>query len=171
MSVTSALLLTPAEYEDDLQAALITIAENTLYAFVDPSDAESWEEATLGDSSSGPHDWLRAVVDFSGRVAGQVEVTFSAALGRELCASFAGLETQDMAPDDVDDFAGEFAYVVCGTWLKHTWAREAFVLTPPSVAHLAGTTVRAAAPASAAVVFLRVNDAPVRLILRWSVPS
>jgi CheY-specific phosphatase CheX len=162
-------LISPAfaEYRDALAAAVAEVAENSLFAFVDASDEATFDAAAAAPLAAGGSDWLRACVHFKGSIAGRFDLTVPEPLARHLCASFAGAEvTEAIGDSELLDFTGEFANMVCGTWLTRARKQEAFNLTPPQV--LRGPP-NSTGPGDAGSerFYLSVDDAPIRLEVNW----
>ena len=72
--------------------------------------------------------------------------------------------SDEVEPEALQDFAGEFANMICGKWLTDAFRHGAFNLTPP----LGASRVTAESPAQADTqyLYLSVNESPVRLGLR-----
>lgn len=158
----------PADYREALPAAVAEVAENSLFSFADASDQAAFAAAAWTSLAEDGSDWLCAGVDFSGRIAGRLEITVPETLARRLCASFAGVERGDCISErDLLDFAGELANMVCGTWLTRSYRQNSFALTPPRVVrqrpHAAETC-----DAAGECLYLSLDDAPIRLQLRWT---
>jgi hypothetical protein len=164
--VTCSLLsLPPADLALGLHAAVVEVAENSLFAFADQSD-----QATFDAAAGATGDWICTHIRFTGSTCGTLEVNTPAALVRRLCASFAGASPDDaISESDVVDFAGEFANMVCGTWLTRTCRHESFSLTPPRV--IAGSAAidlgGESGGSSATTLYLAIDDTPIRLVVAW----
>jgi hypothetical protein len=176
------------DYRDALLAAVTEVAEKSLFAFADFSDRAAFDAAAAPLSTD--RDWLRAGIRFTGPIDGQFALVVPAGLARRLCAAFAGAEApDDVGEDDVIDFTGELANMVCGTWLTRTWRHEAFSLTPPRVLHcgpgrkpgveparssrVAARAVRRspAGTADTGSLYLAIDDTPIRLEIDWDVAA
>ncbi len=157
-----------AESVEALLAAATEVAETCLFAYVEPSDAAAFE-VSVGDGTG----WLWASVRFTGPSHGALEITLPETLARRLCAAFAGAESPDEATDqDLVDFTGELANMVCGAWLTRANNREAFDLTPPRVVRNRPTLDRpVAANASTLICYYAIDEAPVRLAAAWGPAS
>ena len=80
-------------------------------------------------------------------------------LARDLCAAFLGIDAADINDEaSVQDLAGEFANMACGTWLTSLREDSCFALEHPQV--------RLADAAPLADVVVAVNDRPVVVHLR-----
>jgi hypothetical protein len=158
----------PADYQGALLAAVAEVAENSLFAFADASDQATFDAAAAASDAAG--DWLHACILFTGPTGGQFAVTLPAALARRLSAAFAGADSADDIGDaDLIDFTGEFANMVCGTWLTRACRHEAFNLTPPCVQRggpdrgTGGVT----GDGGSANFYLAIDDTPIRLEIDW----
>ena len=154
---------TPVDARPELLAAVIDVAEHSLFAYSDALDRGAFEAAIVAH----PADWIRARVAFRGPVGGVVEVALPASLARDLAGAFAG-----EAPDALDgralvDFAGELANMMCGAWLTRGFTAHAFDLAPPDVQDgLAARAVLEPAADSDAL-YLALNEVPVLVRLTW----
>jgi Chemotaxis phosphatase CheX len=143
-----------------LGAAAVNVAEDSLFAFAEPCSADAL--AVSLDARPDGETWLRAAVRFRGPFQGIAEVSLPRDLALELCASFGGESPDDVAPQDVRDFAGEFANMMCGLWLTRAHSHARFDLDAPRIDEFG----RPVAVAPADVFGLLVNDAPVIVTLR-----
>jgi hypothetical protein len=163
----SPILPAPADSRDALLAAVTEVAENSLFAFADASDETTFTAAATAPLADSGSNWFRACVRFSGPIAGQFELTVPDPLARQLCASFVGTATaDDICDDDVIDFAGELANMMCGTWLTRARRHEAFSLSAPLV-HRGQTQGTNAGDGASERFYLSIDDAPIRLELHW----
>ena len=155
-----------ADCQGALLAAVTDVAENSLFTFADASDEAAFEAAaTASDTNSG---WLRARIQFTGPIGGQFTLTVPGALARRLCAAFAGADTSDdIGEDDLIDFTGELANMVCGAWLTRACQHEAFDLTPPRVRRGGPGRATGGKPGDADRVYLAIDDTPIRLEIDW----
>jgi putative nucleotidyltransferase with HDIG domain len=154
-----------AEYGDTLVAAATEVAENSLFAFTNACDEAAFE--AVAAPSSGGDGWLRANIEFSGPMIGRFELSVSEPLARHLGAAFAGSESgDDLSDDDLVDFTGEFANMICGTWLTRACRRESFTLSPPRVERRAPKPARPA-DATTQQFYLAIDEAPIRLEVYW----
>ena len=156
--------------EDDmlagLVAALAEVAENSLFAFSDATDRETFLDgvSSLDDATGAHATWIRAAVTFGGDAAGVVELVLPTTLARELCTAFAGEEDPAAITDDaVYDFAGELTNMVCGLWLTRASRERLFDLRQPQVASCAPPTPHDVdgAPHRGRCGFAAVNDVPI----------
>lgn len=151
MSSQSSAPLVDAAGVEALAAALVGVAERSFFAYAEATAPDHVVSTTGG--------WYEALVSFRGPFHGTVGLTLPVELARELCASFLGLEPDDIVEDAaVRDLAGEFANMACGTWLTGLEAASCFELTHP--------VVRAIDAAPAADVVVAVNERPVVIVLR-----
>lgn len=159
-----------AESQEALLAAAADVAENSLFTFAELSDQATFDGAA---NDGGAAAWLQVSIRFSGPADGCFELAAPEALSRRLCSAFAGTE----APDDIDDndlldFAGELANMICGAWLTRASAKESFDLTSPRVGRdRPAANHRAAVDSTHYSLYLTVDDAPVRLNISRRGPS
>ncbi len=148
-----------AEHREPVQAALVEVAENSFFAFVDPLDAAQFAEMAATVPS-----WLCALVQFDGAFGGRMTVTLPEPLAHELFASFLGEPTDTMPQDGpLFDLVGEFGNMVCGSWLTRACQRRRFDLQHPVVTRLEAGAVRPEAPTD---LLVALNGQPA--ILRLS---
>lgn len=156
----SSITQTLDDAQQGLHAALTDVAENSLFAMVDHSDAATWRAGTCGSDGVA----LRAFVAFEGPFGGRLDLTVPEALARELGTAFVGHDApDDMSPSDVEDFLGELANMTCGAWLTRSCPMAKFVLLPPHVWPFDGQD-----PAEddvACEFYVAINDQPVRVRL------
>jgi len=153
------------EHREVLQESLVAVAQESFFSFAEPCDTERFGEAVSSaeaDASGSVLRWLRACVEFEGAFAGRVSVTMPHALAVELMMAIAGLAPEDeIAEGHVIDSTGEFANMVCGTWLTKAAVHRKFNLRPPAVTSV-GAPVERAADGEELVL---INDRPVSLRL------
>ncbi len=118
---------TPAEHVGGLIEALTEVAENSFFGFVEPVDLARFAEMAAVSPA-----WLRVSVHFEGAFAGWMHVDLPEALGRELFSAFLGEEPSG-DNRELYDLVGEFANMVCGTWLTRSCQRRQFNLQHPDV--------------------------------------
>jgi hypothetical protein len=158
--MSSPTLLASADCRAPLLAALTDVAENSLFAFADVSDADRFDDAVRDPVQAGSR-WLTASIPFHGSASGRFALTIPETLARRLCASFAGADSIDEIHDgDLFDFSGELANMVCGAWLTRASRHEVFSLRPPRVAR---TDPDVLADPGADRVYLSIDDVPIRL--------
>jgi CheY-specific phosphatase CheX len=156
------------EHAEALQRALLEVTQESFFSLAEPCEMERFDEATTAvaaGADGAQARWLRAEVGFAGALSGRVAVTMPYALASDLLANFVGLMPGEAIPEDhVIDATGEFANMVCGTWLTHDCGRRRFDLQSPAV-----TDIEASAPAVGPTVdqFMLVNEQPVRLGLEF----
>ncbi len=155
---------TPAadEHVAPLTAALVEVAENSFFGFVEPVDPARFEEL-----AEPPVRWIRASVHFAGAFAGRMHVELPEPLAQHLFASFLGEpDDQPAAEGPLFDLVGELANMVCGTWLTRTCQRRQFNLQHPEV-DVRPDGWRPAPAGIEAPILAAFNDAPVRLWLEF----
>ena len=120
----------PIEHRQTLHDALVEVAENSFFAYVEPLDGEAAAEALAAVPA-----WLEAEVRFTGAFGGRMRLAVAEPLAVELFASFLGLDPGE-APDDARlfDLVGELGNMVCGAWLTRSCLRRRFDLQHPAVA-------------------------------------
>lgn len=143
-----------------LGAAAVHVAEDSLFAFAEPCSADAL--AMSLDARPDGEPWLRAAVRFRGPFHGVAEVSLPRDLAVELCASFGGDSPDEVAAQDLRDFAGEFANMTCGLWLTRAHSHARFDLDAPRIDEFG----RPITVAPADVFGLLVNDAPVIITMR-----
>lgn len=172
MSSTACHRRTPTflEHREALQEALIAVAQESFFSFAELCDAERFGESVAAaetDAAGSALRWLRARVDFEGAFAGRVTVTVPHTLAVELMMAIAGLTPEDEIPEGhVIDATGEFANMVCGTWLTKAAVHRKFDLQPPAVASVAPPVERFPDGEELALI----NDKPVSVRLEF-IPS
>ena len=138
--------------------ALVATGEQSFFAYVSVCS----EPATL-DAMAPVQAWFRASVAYDASVSGRLTVLLPEALTRELQAAFLGeLPEAEVPESDLRDLAGEFANVLCGSYLTRQCPDTAVPLDAPTVAHLEGDPGRPWAGASC-TVFATMNDHPLVL--------
>ena len=122
-----------------LPDTVVDVAEQAFFAWAERCDGLDLSELARG--SDAALRWLGARVEFTGAIAGSLEVLLTAELADELGVVMMG-ETagHDLAEAQLKDVAGEMANILCGALLRR--AGHEFRLKPPE-------TCVAAAPASA----------------------
>ena len=129
-----------------IATALVAVAERSFFAFAEPAAPEHVVSTGGG--------WYAATVAFDGPFGGHMTVALPVDLARDLCAAFLGVDTADIKDEAaVQDLAGEFANMACGTWLTSLHEASCFALAHP--------TVELTQVAPAADVVVAVNDRPV----------
>ncbi len=132
-----------SEHVETLKQAVVDVSQESFFSFAEFCGAERFAEAiTLvpAPADSAPR-WVVARVDFSGAFAGRVALTLPYALAVDMATSLGGLDPADgISTNLVFDATGEFANMVCGTWLTRACIRRKFDLTQPVVTTVAGVT-------------------------------
>lgn len=143
----------PAEHHDAIRDALVEVAESSFFAYVDVADPERFRELT------GRTDkWIQATVLFDGAFGGAVMIVMADGLARDLFNAFLGAEPGVVALDGpLFDLVGEFANMVCGSWLTRTCQRRRFDLHHPEVSRVLAEQVT---PDEQDCLLLAINDQP-----------
>jgi CheY-specific phosphatase CheX len=149
------------EHHDSVREALIEVAENSFFAYVDPVEAEA-----AGELLAMAPGWIQATVAFEGAFGGAMQIALAEPVAIELFVSFLGLEPGDV-PDDVKlfDLVGEFGNMVCGSWLTRSCQSRRFDLHHPEVVRLTAAQAPQAEPDR---LVLAVNGQPVCVRLTFS---
>jgi CheY-specific phosphatase CheX len=148
------------EHHQSVQEALVEVAENSFFAFVDPLEGDALAESVAAVSS-----WLEASVTFTGAFGGTMRIVVAEPLALELFASFLGLEPGESADDArLFDLVGEFGNMVCGSWLTRSCQRRRFDLEHPVVVRQAS----AEPPAAGDGLSLALNGQPVFVRLTFA---
>lgn len=166
---------TPADLYDAVQAALVEVSENAFFVFVEPCGGRQFaslvdrvasgntEPVTAAPSSS----WLKASVAFVGSFSGTVEIALPERLGSWLVSSLLGLPPEKpLAEDQMFDGVGEFANMVCGTWLSRLGVTSMFELRMPAVTRMApawSPVSEAPGASEMACRMVTLNDSPMRV--------
>jgi CheY-specific phosphatase CheX len=145
-----------------LGAAALQVAEDSLFAYAEPCEAERM--AGLLKKRPAAEPWLRAAIAFTGPFEGLVRVALPRALAVDLAGAFCGVRPQSLTPAQITDFAGELANMVCGLWLTQTHRTERFELAAPVVAEMTSSDAAAAA-ADPDALAIALNDTPLLLTL------
>ena len=131
--------------------AIVSVSERSFFAFAEPA-----ADGTLCE----PGACYEMSVAFTGPFAGIVRLLMPVALAHDLCAAFSGAAPHELIADEaVQDLAGEFANMVCGTWLTGLGEAVCFSLAHPVVRPAAEG---AAFPDGRVVL---INDQPVTIHL------
>jgi hypothetical protein len=150
---------------DSLSYACSSVAEQCLYAVVEPSSRAQFRARVADEAGGTP--WLCATVGFRDALDGTLTITMPAAAVAEWCGGFTGTEPDAAIADaQADDFAAELANMVCGSWLTQASGRRLFALDAPRVTRLDEAALRdVGADDGDGVLYLCINDVPVRLEL------
>jgi hypothetical protein len=144
-----------------VEAALVDVAEKSFFAVVDPCDGARFQEL------AGAHmQWLSATVRFHEReCAGAVRCHIPSALATRLFDAFTGRDPDDAVPSDSDvhDLIGEFANMICGSWLTRAASDRTFTLGSPLVVEASWPTV---VPDGAAT--FAIDDHPCRVDVEFA---
>ena len=138
-----------------LPDTVVDVADQAFFAWAERCDGLELSGLARGsDAEPAALRWLAARVEFTGAIAGSLEVLLTADLAAELGVVMMGETAGEDLPDaQLKDVAGEMANILCGALLRR--AGHEFRLKPPE-------TCIAAPPSSADgyMVFL-VNDRPL----------
>jgi hypothetical protein len=142
-------------------SAVTDVAERSFYAM-----AELCDEDRFAELAAAHRQWLSAQVRFVEQdCAGSVTCRLPMALAERLFDAFSGRDPDDPAAplSDVHDLVGEFANMICGSWLTRTANERTFALTRPTVAD-------EGMPASAdgAGVALAIDEQPCLICIEFT---
>jgi len=156
----------PSEHAEAIKKALVDVAQESFFSYAEFCTPERFHEAleSVRDAvdAASPR-WLAAHVEFDGAFAGRVTVVVPYSLAADMTAAVAGLMPGDPIDDVlVRDATGEFANMICGTWLTRACVRRRFDLAPPAV--LAVPAMPAAGRDDELVL---INDWPVTLAVAF----
>jgi hypothetical protein len=113
-------------------SAVTDVAERSFYAM-----AEGCAEDRFAELAAAHCQWLAAQVRFVEHdCAGVVTCRLPMALAERLFDAFSGRDPDDPAAplSEVHDLVGEFANMICGSWLTRTANERTFALSRPAVA-------------------------------------
>ena len=148
------------EHLASARTALVDVAENSFFAFVDPVGDAAFQELAVAVPV-----WMQASVRFDGAFGGWMHVVLAEPLALDLYAAFLGLEPGDTPRDEsLFDLVGEFGNMVCGLWLTRACQRRRFDLKHPEVTRLDALP---AGPAAGAVL-ASINGHAARVHLAFS---
>jgi CheY-specific phosphatase CheX len=158
--------LAPADAGPALELALIDVAEQSFCGFADPCTPAMFAEL-LENTGEQDTPWLRATVVFAGRFEGAIVLDVPESLAGELRASCLGIDAAEADADPslpgIEDAVGEFANMVCGTWLTRSFGEDKFDLRAPALEHLRDEHRARWAAEPPATLLLSLNDRPLRL--------
>ena len=127
-SAKSARTRLPPDMREQLIEAAALVCETSFFAFAEL--AEPAVMMAVADEAA----WYHAVVSFDGPSKGRVLLSLPRGLARDLFAAFLGFEDASAANDaEIEDVIGEFANIVCGTWLTAQGCETCFTLAHPRV--------------------------------------
>ena len=116
---------------DAVLSAVTDVAERSFYAMAEACDGERFAELAAAN-----RQWLTAQVRFVEHdCAGAVTCRLPMALAERLFDAFSGRDPEDPAAplSEVHDLVGEFANMICGSWLTRTANERTFALSRPMV--------------------------------------
>src|SRR5512146_1403003 len=118
---------------DAMVNAVAAVSERSFFAVVEPCD-----EARFAGLPRPDTRWMAATVRFrEPDCRGRVSCTLSEELAHALFNAFTGRDPLDPAaephPALLADLIGEFANMICGTWLSKQASRQLFTLSRPEV--------------------------------------
>lgn len=147
---------------EGVRGALALVAESSFFTMAEPIDQHRLDEWV---AETGAVPWVRVGVTFAGSFDGAIDIDLPEMLGTRLLTAFAGMGDGEGPQDSqVRDMMGEFANMVCGSWLTQFCRSERFDLTPPSVQYL-----KAGPPPQprhvAGTVLAAIEGVPVRVTL------
>lgn len=146
------------EHLASVREALMDVANHSFFAMAENCDRVRFEE--LAPRHGG---WLQASVAFDGAFRGALDLTLPESLAGELLVSFLGAYPDSPATErEVLDMTGEFANMVCGTWLSRACRRRRFDLESPAVSKLSAGWGPDDPPAQ---IFAFLNSSPVGIRL------
>ncbi len=152
-----------AAHHDAVRAALVEVAENSFFAFVDPVEPDA-----AGEFSAEVASWLVATVVFTGAFGGRMQIALAEPLARELFDAFLGRDRAEAVEDaPLFDLVGEFGNMVCGSWLTRSCQRRRFDLAHPVVVRAAAADVT---PTWSDVLPLALNGLPAWLRVEFAEP-
>lgn len=128
-----------ADASETVYAAVTDVAERSFFCMIDSCDAERF-----GDLAATCEHWLSSTVHFDdGKCSGSVTCRLPMPLASRLFDAFSGRDADEPSPEEreVLDLVGEFANMVCGSWLTRAANQRTFALSPPAVTPIAHTTV------------------------------
>jgi hypothetical protein len=177
---------TPTEADDALYVALMQVCDRSFFTLIEScnpsrfatlvknaSSAAALEDAEGEAAPAYRLDWLKASVAFDGTFSsGELEIYLPARLARWLVASMLGVALQLDDGDLVDDEhtfdgIGEFANIVCGTWLTELGRNQAFNLGTPTVTRVpAGWNPLAEVTTKERRQLVCIQELPMRLVVR-----
>lgn len=126
---------------ETVYAAVADVAERSFFCMIDPCDSERF-----GDLASIHDAWLSSTVHFDdGKCSGNVSCRLPAPLALRLFDAFSGRDPGDTEPEEREilDMVGEFANMVCGSWLTRAANQRTFALSPPAVVPVESASIMA----------------------------
>ena len=142
-------------------AAVTAVAERSFFSVV-----EACEPARFSAMAAEIPRWMVAAVKFTeDDCVGSVSCTMPEELAQALFDAFTGREPLAPAPpaDEILDLVGEFANIVCGSWLTRLAKNQTFTLHKPSV-QPAPDPSQLSAPG--ARLLIAINDLPLVVEVR-----
>ena len=151
-----------ADATDTVYAAVSDVAERSFFCMIDPC-----EEERFGDLATIHDGWLSSAVHFDdGKCSGHVSCRLPASLAARLFDAFSGRDAGEPQPEqrEVLDLVGEFANMICGSWLTRAANQRTFVLSPPAVVPV--ETASVTANLSALGLLVLIDDLPCAVDIR-----
>jgi hypothetical protein len=134
MSSTTLQKLSNPDAAGSMVAVIEAVAERAFFTVVDRCP----EKVLTALAAKVPH-WITATVRFEdGPLVGTVSCTLPEDLAHSLFDSFSGRDPAEPVPSErqLYDLVGEFANMVCGSWLSRCATERAFRLGSPLVARV-----------------------------------
>jgi Chemotaxis phosphatase CheX len=142
-------------------SAVTDVAERSFYAMAEACDSERFAEL-----AAAHRDWLTAQVRFvEHECTGVVTCRLPMPLAERLFDAFSGRDPDDPAAPlaDMHDLIGEFANMICGSWLTRTANERTFALSRPTVA---GESMPAAV--AGAGVAMAIDEQPCLVTIEFT---
>jgi hypothetical protein len=146
---------------DAVMSAVSDVAERSFFSMVEPCDADRFAEL-----AAAHRDWLTSVVRFvDHEVAGSVTCLLPMPLAERLFDAFSGRDPDDAAPPlaEVHDLVGEFANMICGSWLTRAANERTFGLSRP---HVTDDALPASVPGAG--VMLAIDEHPCLVAIEFT---
>jgi CheY-specific phosphatase CheX len=145
-----------ADATETVYAAVTDVAERSFFCMIDPCEAERF-----GDLAAIHDGWLSSTVHFDdGKCSGSVTCRLPMALASRLFDAFSGRDAEEPQPEEREtlDLVGEFANMVCGSWLTRAVNQRTFALSPPAVVPI--ETAGVVAGVNALGLLVVIDDLP-----------
>jgi hypothetical protein len=145
-----------ADAAEAVYAAVTDVAERSFFCMIDPCESERF-----GDLALVHGGWLSSTVHFDdGKCSGGVTCRLPGSLAARLFDAFSGRDPGEPQPEEgeVADLVGEFANMICGSWLTRAANQRTFALSPPAVVPV--ETASITADLSALGLLVLIDDLP-----------